>query len=69
MFLALFMLLLLTCRYIWFMSDICHLMKTTRNCWEDSSKNGTRRLEVWVILFAVTIITIRLMKGTYYGVT
>ena len=33
-------------RYIWFMSDICHLVKTTRNCWENSSKNGTRHLEV-----------------------
>ena len=69
MFLALLMLLLITSRYIWFISGICHLMKTTRNCWEHSSKNGTRHFEVWVILFAVTIITIRLMEGTYYGVT
>jgi hypothetical protein len=33
-------------RTIWFMSDVCHLLKTTRNCWEHSSKNGTRHLEV-----------------------
>jgi hypothetical protein len=37
-----------TSKRIWFMSDICHLMKTTRNCWEKSSKNGTRHLEVKV---------------------
>jgi hypothetical protein len=33
-------------KYIWFMSDICHLIKTTRNCWSNSSKEGTRHLEV-----------------------
>jgi hypothetical protein len=33
-------------RFIWFMSDICHLIKTARNCWENSSKKGTRHLEV-----------------------
>uniref|UniRef100_A0A1X7TG45 Uncharacterized protein n=1 Tax=Amphimedon queenslandica TaxID=400682 RepID=A0A1X7TG45_AMPQE len=33
-------------KFVWFMSDICHLIKTTRNCWENSSKNGTRHLEI-----------------------
>jgi hypothetical protein len=28
------------------MSDIRHLLKTTRNCWESSTKNGARHLEV-----------------------
>jgi hypothetical protein len=31
---------------IWFMSDICNLIKTIRNCWENSCKNGTRHLEI-----------------------
>jgi hypothetical protein len=34
-------------KHIWFMSDVCHLLKTTRNCWESSKKNGTRHLEVY----------------------
>uniref|UniRef100_A0A1X7TZ77 Uncharacterized protein n=2 Tax=Amphimedon queenslandica TaxID=400682 RepID=A0A1X7TZ77_AMPQE len=33
-------------KYIWFMSDICHLIKTTRNCWENSSKKATRHLQI-----------------------
>ena len=33
-------------RDIYFFSDVPHLMKTTRNCWSHSSKNGSRSL--WV---------------------
>lgn len=33
-------------RDIYFFSDVPHLMKTTRNCWSHSSKEGTRNL--WV---------------------
>ena len=32
--------------YIYFISDVPHLMKTSRNAWENSKKNGTRKL--WV---------------------
>ncbi len=33
-------------RYIYFFSDVPHLMKTKRNCWSHSSRYGTRNL--WV---------------------
>ena len=33
-------------RFVYFFSDVPHLMKTSRNCWSHSSKNGTRHL--WV---------------------
>ena len=33
-------------RDIYFMSDVPHLMKTTRNCWSNSCSQGTRYL--WV---------------------
>ena len=33
-------------RPLYFMCDVPHLMKTTRNCWSHSSKNGSRSL--WV---------------------
>lgn len=37
-------------RYIYFLSDVPHLLKTTRNCWSHSSfKNGTRLLLVCAI--------------------
>ena len=39
-------------RSIYFFSDVPHLMKTTRNCWSHSSKNGTRHL--WVIIIMST---------------
>lgn len=34
--------------YVYFFSDVPHLMKTTRNAWANSTNNGTRRL--WVNL-------------------
>ena len=33
-------------RNVYFFSDVPHLIKTTRNCWSHSSKNGTRHLKV-----------------------
>ena len=36
-------------RDIYFFSDVPHLIKTTRNCWSHSSKNGTRSL--WVCMY------------------
>ena len=47
---------LLLC-HIWFMSDICHLVKTMRNCWENSSKNGTHHLEVLKNLFSYFLVS------------
>ena len=35
-------------RFIYFFSDVPHLMKTARNCWSHSSKKGTRHLWVWL---------------------
>jgi hypothetical protein len=46
-FITLLHLCMSSARFIWFMSDICHLIKTTRNCWESSSKNGARHLQVY----------------------
>ena len=34
-------------RYIYFISDVPHLMKTTRNCWSHSFWNGNKRT-LWV---------------------
>ena len=36
-------------RFIYFFSDVPHLMKMTRNCWSHSSTKGTRNLWVWLI--------------------
>ena len=33
-------------RYIYFMSDVPHLIKTTRNCWYSSKTDGARYM--WV---------------------
>ena len=33
-------------RYIYFISDVPHLIKTTRNCWYSSTSGGTRYM--WV---------------------
>lgn len=33
-------------KFIYFMSDVPHLIKTTRNCWANSSSKGTRYM--WV---------------------
>ena len=35
-----------TTRNIYFMSDVPHLIKTTRNCWYSSTSSGTRYM--WV---------------------
>ena len=32
--------------FVYFMCDVPHLMKTTRNAWSFSTANGTRHLEV-----------------------
>jgi hypothetical protein len=47
-------------RFIYLMSDVPHLIKTTRNCWFSSSEGGIRclwvrlmclafRLQVWIV--------------------
>lgn len=33
-------------RYVYFISDVPHLIKTTRNCWEKSRFGGTRLMQV-----------------------
>ena len=33
-------------KYVYFISDVPHLLKTTRNAWENSREKGTRKL--WV---------------------
>ena len=35
-------------RFVYFMVDIPHLMKTTRNAWSNSQARGTRHLEVTI---------------------
>ena len=37
-------------RFIYFISDVPHLIKTTRNCWYSSSLGGTRCMWVHVSL-------------------
>ena len=37
-------------RYIYFIADPPHLMKTVRNCWSHSGVNGTRRMEACLLL-------------------
>ena len=32
--------------FVFFMCDVPHLIKTTRNAWSNSTTNGTRHLEV-----------------------
>ena len=62
-------------RSIYFFSDVPHLMKTTRNCWSHSSKEGTRNL--WVnetifsncnaIINSYTCTMFRLMERIFCG--
>ena len=40
--------------YVYFFSDVPHLIKTTRNAWANSTSNGTRRL--WVKKFDFILI-------------
>lgn len=37
-------------RFIYFISDVPHLIKTTRNCWQPSSNCGTRCMWVCFII-------------------
>ena len=41
-------------RYIYFMSDVPHLIKTTRNCWYSSKSGGARYM--WVCAQCYTIL-------------
>ncbi len=43
-------------RWIYFISDPPHLMKTTRNCLENSGVHGTRHMEVSFYPIHITII-------------
>lgn len=58
-------------RSIYFFSDVPHLMKTTRNCWSHSSKNGSRNL--WVSSLYIATYTLmnrcnfRLTERKYCG--
>ena len=36
-------------REVYFMSDMLHLVKTIRNCWEEPHFGGTPLMEAWVI--------------------
>ena len=45
-------------RSVFFFSDVPHLMKTTRNCWSHSSKQGSRNL--WVCIPCMYTLCIKL---------
>ena len=40
-------------KFVYFMSDVPHLIKTTRNCWANSCSQGTRYL--WVSYGIMTL--------------
>ena len=46
--------------FVYFMCDVPHLMKTTRNAWNNSTANGTHHLEVlyYLINIVVTMLTL-----------
>ena len=44
--------------FVYFICDVPHLMKTTRNAWSNSTANGTRHLEVLHYLTIICIITL-----------
>ena len=35
-------------REVYFLSDVLHLVKTIKNCWEKSCFGGTRLMQVWL---------------------
>lgn len=43
-------------RYVYFMSDVPHLIKTTRNCWYSSKSSGSRYM--WVRICSCTSIVV-----------
>ena len=45
-------------RYIYFMSDVPHLIKTTRNCWYSSKSGGTRYMWVRTVYVHVLLCKI-----------
>ena len=46
-------------RYIYFMSDVPHLIKTTRNCWYSSKSGGTRYM--WVRTVHVHVLLCKII--------
>ena len=62
-------------REIYFMSDVPHLFKTTRNCWEKSRNGGTRLMQVCVqmhfmthLLTYVSLYNISIERGEVHSV-
>ena len=45
-------------RNIFFISDVPHLIKTTRNCWYSSTSSGTRYM--WVSFFLLDLCYVAL---------
>ncbi len=58
-------------RFIYFMCDVPHLIKTTRNCWYSSTFNGTRCMWVCVLTFHTmnNYGLIRKTASTFCGIT
>ena len=57
-------------RNVYFISDVPHLMKTSRNCWEKSRLGGTRLMQVYsyYVQYSLTKVHIRspMQKGGQY---
>lgn len=45
-------------RYVYFICDIPHLLKTVRNCWSHPSFNGSRLLQVSVLTITVELCSV-----------
>ena len=54
-------------RFVYFISDPPHLIKTVRNCWSHSGATGSRHMQVGVFLKAIHgNLTIGHLRGNYY---
>ena len=42
-------------QFVYFMVDVPHLMKTTRNAWSNSQAKGTRHLEVIILEYSISL--------------
>ena len=42
-------------QFVYFMVDVPHLMKTTRNAWSSSQAKGTCHLEVIILEYSISL--------------
>ena len=42
-------------QFVYFMVDVPHLMKTTRNAWSNCQAKGTRHLEVIILEYSISL--------------